>query len=164
MTTEFENYIGEWITDDLSTPVAALGGFAKCPYAKRAYLENKVMFVEEYGNLQETVSTLASAWDNDKTEVAIIKLHDVDEKQISELVDQLNERYMPDDFIFLDDHVNNVEKMHDVIFNNGRYNVLFVQRRSKLAAATRRLEKTGYYNKWTKEYYDEVVSWRLQRS
>jgi hypothetical protein len=71
---------------------------------------------------------------------------------------------MADDFIFLDDHVNNVERMHDVVFNNGRYNVLFLQRRSKLAAATRRLEKTGYYNKWTKEYYDEVVSWRLQQS
>lgn len=160
MTTEFENYIGDWIINDLSNPVAALGGFAKCPYAKKAYLENKVVFVEEYSDIQETVSTLTSDWDNDKTEVAIIRLHDVDEKQISELVDQLNERYMPDDFIFLDDHVNNIEQMNDVVFNNGRYNVLFMQRKKKLAAATRRLEKTGYYNKWTKQYYDEVVSWR----
>ena len=160
MTTEFENYIGDWIINDLSNPIAALGGFAKCPYAKKAYLENKVVFVEEYSDIQETISTLTSVWDNDKTEVAIIRLHDVDEKQISELVDQLNERYMPDDFIFLDDHVNNIEQMNDVVFNNGRYNVLFMQRKKKLAAATRRLEKTGYYNKWTKQYYDEVVSWR----
>lgn len=162
MTTEFESYIGQWIIDDLSSPVAALGGFAKCPYAKKAYLEHRVRFVEEYQDLDQTIAGLTSGWDNSNTEVAVVRLDaSVDENQITELVDSLNERYMPDDFIFLDDHVNNVERMHDVVFNNGRYNVLFVQRRSKLAAATRRLEKTGYYNKWTKEYYDEVVSWRL---
>jgi hypothetical protein len=163
LTTEFERFIGEWIIDDLSSPVAALGGFAKCPYAKKAYLENKVIFVKDYHDLEEAVKSVTSSWDNEKTEVAVIRLDaSVDEERITELVDSFNSAYLSEDFIFLDDHVNNVEKMHDVIFNNGRYNVLFLQRRSKLAAATRRLEKTGYYNKWTKEYYDEVVSWRSQ--
>jgi hypothetical protein len=150
----------DWILNELSSPVVALGGFAKCPYAKKAYIENKVKFIEEYNNLDEAVASAVSAWDNATAEVVVIRLHDIDETTITAVVDSLNSRYMQDDFIFLDDHVNNVEQMHGVIFNNGRYNVLFMQRRSKLAAATRRLEKTGYYNKWTKEYYDEVVSWR----
>ena len=160
MTTEFETYIGNWILNDLSSSVAALGGFVKCPYAKKAYLENKVKLVEEYTSLDEVISSAIVSWDNAQTEVIVIRLHNVDEKMITDIVDALNDRYMPDDFIFLDDHVNNVEQMHGVVFNNGRYNVLFMQRRSKLAAATRRLEKTGYYNNWTKQYYDEVVSWR----
>lgn len=165
MTTEFETYISNWILEDLSSPVAALGGFAKCPYAKKAYTENKVRFVEGYDDLNAAISSAISAWDNDKTEVVVIRLDDsVDENAITSLVDSLNETHASNDYIFLDDHVKNVEKMHDVVFNNGRYNVLFMQRKSKLAAATRRLEKIGYYNKWTKEYYDEVVSWRSQRA
>ena len=164
MTTEFESHMEDWILNDLSSPVVALGGFAKCPYAKKAYVENKVKFLEDYISLDESISSIAASWDNATTEVVVIRLHDVDEIMITEVVELLNDRYMQDDFIFLDDHINNVERMHDVIFNNGRYNVLFMQRRSKLAAATRRLEKIGYYNKWTKEYYDEVVSWRSQRS
>lgn len=160
MTTEFEKFMANWIINDLSEPVAALGGFAKCPYAKKAFVENKVRFLEDYLELEAAISVEASAWNDEKTEVLVIKLNNVDENQITLLVDSLNDRYMQLDFIFLDDHVNNVERMHNVVFNNGRYNVLLMQRKSKLAAATRRLEKTGYYNKWTKEYYDEVVSWR----
>jgi len=162
LTTEFKDYMKDWILNDLSSPVAALNGFAKCPYAKKAYLEDKVKFVTDYLDLREIIATLTEEWKNETTEVAVILLGDsVDEKTITELVDSLNIEYMPKDFIFLDDHVNNVERMHDVVFNNGRYNVLFLQRKSKLDAATRRLEKIGYYNGWTKEYYDEVVSWRL---
>lgn len=162
MTTEFEEYMKDWILNDLSSPVAALNGFAKCPYAKKAYLENKVSFSTNYSDLRENIADITKNWNNDKTEVTVILLDDsIDEIKITELVDSLNAEYMPLDFIFLDDHVNNVERMHDVVFNNGKYNVLFLQRKSKLDQATRRLEKTGYYNNWTKEYYDEVVSWRL---
>jgi hypothetical protein len=67
---------------------------------------------------------------------------------------------MPLDFVFLDDHVENEERMDDIVFNNGKYNVLFLQRKSKLDIAAKKLEKLGYYNNWTKEYYDEVVGWR----
>jgi hypothetical protein len=35
-----------------------------------------------------------------------------------------------------------------------------LQRKSKLDIAAKKLEKLGYYNNWTKEYYDEVVGWR----
>lgn len=158
LITEFETYMREWILNDLSAPVAVLNNFSKCPYAKTAYLENKVKFFE-ISHTNEIHSIVAD-WD-ELLDVAVIKLPDtVTKNSISTLVDSLNDLYMPEDFVFLDDHVDNEERMGDLVFNNGKYNVLFLQSKSKLDIAAKKLEKLGYYNNWTKEYYKEVVGWR----
>lgn len=159
MTTEFETYMSEWILNDLSAPVAMLNNFSKCPYAKTAYLENKVKFYE-ITNTNE-IHTLVANWD-ELLDVGVIRLPDsVTKDNITTLVDSLNDLYMPEDFIFLDDHTDNEERMGDIVFNNGKYNVLFLQRKSKLDIAAKKLEKLGYYNNWTAEYYEEVVGWRV---
>jgi hypothetical protein len=148
----------EWILNDLSAPIAILNNFSKCPYAKTAYLENKVKFYEITDTNE--IHTIVADW-NEPLDVSVIKLPDsVDKDSIVDLVDNLNDLYMSKDFVFLDDHVDNEERMHDVVFNNGKYNVLFLQQKSKLDSAAKKLEKLGYYKNWTKEYYDEVVSWR----
>lgn len=158
MTTEFETYMRDWILNDLSEPVAILNNFSKCPYAKTAYLENKVKFYEIVSTID--IHNVIINWKDD-TDVAVIRLpNDVTGNDIVNLVDELNELYTIDDFVFLDDHTDNEERMHDVVFNNGKYNVLFLQRKSKLDLATKKLEKLGYYENWTKEYYNEVVGWR----
>jgi hypothetical protein len=150
--------MGDWILNDLSTPIALLNNFSKCPYAKTAYMENKVKFYEI--NDTTEIHTLVANWDED-LDVGVIRLPDtVTKDSITTLVDSLNDLYMPADFVFLDDHVDNPERMHDIVFNNGKYNVLFLQRKSKLDLATKKLKKLGYYNNWTKEYYEEVVEWR----
>lgn len=155
---EFKEYMKDWILNDLSSPIAALNNFSKCPYAKTAFLENKVHFfeIDDYPE----IDTIVSSWDNEKMEVAVIKLPPITSNYITTLVDNLNERYIPDDFIFLDDHVDNEERMNEIVFNNGKYNVLFLQRKSKLDLSTKKLEKLGYYKNWTTDYYEEVVGWR----
>ena len=158
MTTEFETYMREWILNDLSAPIAILNNFSKCPYAKTAYLENKVKFYEITDTNE--IHTIVDDW-IELLDVSVIKLPDsVDKDNIVDLVDNLNDLYMSEDFVFLDDHVDNEERMHDIVFNNGKYNVLFLQKKSKLDLATKKLEKLGYYKTWTEEYYNEVVGWR----
>lgn len=155
LITEFESYMKSWIIDDLSNPIAALNNFSKCPYAKTAYLDNKVKF---FDNVE--INYIIESWDDDLIDVAVINLGDISSYEMSLQVELLNRVYMPLDFIFLDDHVENEERMNDIVFNNGKYNVLFLQRKSKLNLAEKKLHKLGYYKNWTKEYYDEVVSWR----
>jgi len=145
----------DWILNDLSNPISALNGFSKCPYAKTAFLENKVKF---YTNVK--IEEIIQSWDSESIEVAVINLGDISSYEITLQTELLNRIYMPLDFIFLDDHVENEERMNDIIFNNGKYNVLFLQKKSKLDLATQKLKKLGYYDNWTKEYYDEVVGWR----
>ncbi len=161
LTTEFETYMADWILNDLSSPIALLNGFSKCPYAKTAFLENKVKFYDGSENLFELIEDIVKDWNNENIEVAVIKLNDnTSPSSMGPTVDLLNNAYIPFDFIFLDDHTENEERMDDVVFNNKKYNVLFLQRKSKLDLATKKLEKLGYYKNWTKEYYEEVVGWR----
>ena len=49
MTTEFEEYIRNWILEDLCKPVALLNNLPKCPYAKKALLDSKVKFYTASG-------------------------------------------------------------------------------------------------------------------
>lgn len=156
MTTEFETYMKDWILNDLSSPVALLNGLSKCPYAKTAFLDNKVKFFNDI-----EIEDIIKEWDDELIEVAVINLGDISSYEISLKTEMLNRVYMPLDFVFLDDHAENEERINDVVFNNGKYNVLFLQKKSKLDLATKKLEKLGYYKNWTKEYYDEVVGWRL---
>jgi hypothetical protein len=71
---------------------------------------------------------------------------------------------MPRDLVFLDDHVAVPEQQLGLSFNNGRYNLLMMQRLSKLDMASRKLKMLGYYQNWTKDYLDQVVSWRSSRA
>lgn len=159
LTMEFNEYMRDWILNDLSSPIAMLNGFSKCPYAKTAFLDNKVKFFND-----AEIEDIIKSWDDNLIEVAVINLGDISSYEISLKTELLNRIYMPLDFIFLDDHVDNEEKMNDIVFNNGKYNVLFLQRKSKLDLATKKLEKLGYYENWSKEYYDEVVTWRSDGS
>lgn len=158
-TMEFNEYMRDWILNDLSSPIAMLNGFSKCPYAKTAFLDNKVKFFND-----AEIEDIIKSWDDNLIEVAVINLGDISSYEILLKTELLNRIYMPLDFIFLDDHVDNEEKMNDIVFNNGKYNVLFLQRKSKLDLATKKLEKLGYYENWSKEYYDEVVTWRSDGS
>lgn len=158
---EFETYMRDWILTDLSSPLEILNNLPKCPYAKTAYLENKVMFFNGSEVLIPVIEKIIKDWDDTKIDVAVIRLSDsISTDDITTTVDMLNSMFLPLDFLFLDDHVNNIEQMKDIVFNNGKYNVLFLQKKSKLNLAEKKLHKLGYYNHWTKEYYDEVVSWR----
>jgi hypothetical protein len=155
LTTEFETYMRDWILNDLSSPVALLNGLSKCPYAKTAFLDNKVKFFND-----TELDDVIKGWNDELIEVAVINLGDISSYEISLKTEMLNRIYMPLDFVFLDDHVENEERIDDIVFNNGKYNVLFLQKKSKLDLATKKLEKLGYYKNWTKEYYEEVVGWR----
>ena len=79
-------------------------------------------------------------------------------------MDAANQEYMPQDLVFLDDHVSVPEQQLGLSFNNGRYNLLMMQRLSKLDLASRKLKMLGYYAGWSKDYLDQVVTWRSSRS
>jgi hypothetical protein len=82
----------------------------------------------------------------------------------SQHVAEINNHYVPLGYACLEDHVGCVETVKDITFNNGRYNLILCQPLTKLNAATIQLEKQGYYKHWDKDYYDQVVSWRLSRT
>lgn len=158
MTTEFEDYIRKWILEDLSKPVGLLNNLPKCPFAKKALLDEKVKFYTAAGDLNYVVKEITKHWNDEKIEVAVIHLNwDVKTKEMEGIVNVYNKLYEPKDFLLLDDHIDVEEKIEDVDFSNGRYNILLLQKKSKIVSARTQLEKLNYYKNWPEEYYNQVV-------
>ena len=156
LTTEFEKYISEWIVNDLDTPVPLLNNMPKCPFAKKALLENKIKFFENKQDTLELIQDIINHWDNN-IEVAIIKIEDnVTSDDLSRIAIEANERHPA--FLILDDHLDVEEKIKDVDFSNNKYNILLCQKRDKIVAARKMLQKNGYYKNWDEHYYNSVVS------
>jgi len=67
---------------------------------------------------------------------------------------------MKKDLVALEDHPLSEEIINGVQMNFGHCILILVQRLSKLTAASNTLKKKGYYDNWTQEDLDEVVTWR----
>ena len=61
-------------------------------------------------------------------------------------------------YIALEDHPDEIELVKDVVLNNGKYAVVFLQNVNKLNTARTALQKQNYYVNWDAEYYADVVN------
>jgi hypothetical protein len=157
-------YLTDWIVKDLSVQHEQLAGLSKCPFARKAYLDGKVGFVLVQADALSEIMAAAEHWDDSREVLVFILSNDLSPDALWSLMDALNQEYMPRDLVFLDDHVAVPEQQLGLSFNNGRYNLLMMQRLSKLDLASRKLKMLGYYKNWTKEYLDQVVTWRSSRT
>ena len=162
MTTEFD-FLKNWINDFLSKPQDLLNGFPPCPYARKALVDNKVLFFKSE-NYVADIEQLFDNWD-DSYEVAVCVVSDsVDKYEFINNVEQINERYISKGFGCLEDHKAIPENFYHLTFNNGQYNIILCQRLDKINDASDKLMSKGYYKNWSKEMYDEVVAWRSKRT
>lgn len=160
MTTDYEQYLSSWILDVLDKPQPWLNNLPSCPYAKQALVKNRVKFTRSSDYVAD-VYKLFENWNYDVDVVVLVCDDDVAADLFSEDVRKINDHFVPQGFACLEDHVNCVESVKDIVFNNGRYNLILCQPLTKLNAATEQLTKQGYYKHWDKNYYDQVVSWRV---
>ena len=134
--------IQNWIIG-LSKPKKELGNFAVCHYAR----------FSDYQIQKRSISDLAPL---EGVEVAIFVLED--SHTLEDLVGrcrELNEIYS--DYIFLDDHKDDLSFINGVQTNNGKYNLIICQDKKKLLIARESLHKTKYYSYWDEEMYNRIV-------
>ena len=145
--------IKDWIFKFLSKPNSAFGGLPPCPYAKQAWLDNRVIVHQIYPwNIEDALNWTLHYFPYDKDVV----LFCMDPKLIS--AEHLsNLATSTEEYIVLDDHPDQPEVVDDVILNQGTYAILFVQRRSELERARQWLANTDYYKNFTEEYKNDVV-------
>ena len=73
----------------------------------------------------------------------------------------MNHTFRRDDIVVLEDHPDYKEKIGSVSMSNGRYCLMFVQKKSKLNQFSNILKQTtDYYKNWTQAELDDVVTWR----
>lgn len=154
-----------WINDFVTKPNPLLNNFPPCPYARKAMLEQKVdIRVIEEGSVSYAIADTLQTWNNDLDVVMLVfdpTYYNAD--MFSSVVEKANTT-IDKDFVLLDDHPGNVEDINSIKMNMGKYAIVFVQKTAKLAEGHEYLKThTDYYDAWSQENLDDVVTWRKDR-
>ena len=136
------NYILRWIKQ-LSKTRPELGNFSICPFASGANF-----------SIQE--QKLHQIVPDPKFEVIIYIVEDnLDAEFLYDAVDDYNSNYP--DYKFIADHGKTKTYIQGVMTGNGKYNLVFVNKRKEIQEARKKLAKTNYYDYWDKDYLKEVL-------
>lgn len=159
-----QDYITNWMVERVEKIYPEFGNMPMCPYARKARLDGKVKLLwisanEDDGNCWIHINNC----DFKKTDVLILI---ADRKrwtwrELYKIRLDMNRIFNPQNITVLEDHPDYKESVAGVTVTNGRYALLFAQRRDKLNRFANILKNTSdYYKKWSSKSYDDVVTWR----
>ena len=154
-----KNDLITWMKEFVEKPNPKLGDWAPCPYAQAARLNNQIEIVEGRNALTDFETI-----DLDAKEVWVFwyPIEQYTGKEFAEIAKELNQTLMKQDVVVLEDHPDLVETVNGVHMNFGKASLLIIQSLSKLNTAADKLRSKGYYDHWSKEEIDEVVTWRYK--
>lgn len=152
-----------WVERFVEQSNPSLNNWSPCPFARRSRLENKLCILEGTEVLDDTTA-LISTWD-DRYDVVIF-VYDKEKYTVDDFavqIEQINKEHaLPKDILILEDHPLDPEIVNSVTMNQGQYILVLCQRFSKVNLASAELKDQGYYDTWSKQYYDRVAGWREQ--
>ena len=158
---EYEEYLRKWADEFLAVPQELLNSLPVCPYAKKALQDNHVKFIRTH-NYVTDIDQALTAWDDTVHALLFVCDDDIDPTEFVDNIAELNKKFLPCDLVLLEDHVKIEEPFHGINFNNGKYNIVIVQRLHIINDASRQLERNVYYVNWSDDMYDDVVRWRFE--
>ena len=148
----------EWMENFVEKSNPLLNNWAPCPYARKARINGNIEILEGISVLQDGEFALPML--ELKDVVVFYYNNDYDKDSFVEDVKILNESLMPMNYVALEDHPDIVENINGVLMNFGHCPLLFLQKLDKLTEASDKLKEQGYYDTWSKENIDNVVTWR----
>ena len=165
--------VRKWSLHYLEVPNVHLGGMPACPFAKKTWAENKVLVeVKEKNKWYKSQLNLhLKQLDLNIHELLIFcdPYFNYSLQQFQDIIDEYNYWYNKKDIFFMGFHPTNPaneEEQEFLVTPNGeypqvesdmRYSMMLAQKFSQLQEASDKLHKAGYYDKWPKGYYQDVV-------
>lgn len=166
MTTESK--FEDWILNFLSQPNPMFNNLPPCPFAKESWLQGKVLIREltKIESLSMSEYFLAELenysyhWPKEKEVVALVCSPDlINYQELADVTKTATEQFLSNrGYVALDDHPDALEKVGDVILNNGDFSIIFLQPYDKLKKAREILKRKDYYKNWSIDYYQDVVN------
>ena len=170
-----------WSKSYLEVPNAHLNRLPACPYAKKAWLDKKVDIQLRnpdkgyISNLHRSIKDL----DFNKKEILIfcdLFYKEYSLNRFQKIIDKFNDKYNIEDVYFMGFHPYNppnIEEQEFLLNPTGdmsnlpdskvEFSMMLIQKFSQLQEASDRLRRMGYYDKWPRDYYQEVVESRHEQ-
>jgi hypothetical protein len=148
-----------WVTDFVEKPNPLLNGWAPCPYARRARVDNKFDIRPGAINpisdcafqLMDTLDVIAYVYDSKRFSA----------EEFNEMVDCLNAWHLlPRGMFALADHPADIETVNGVVMNQGTYAICFLQDLNKLNSHASMLAEKGFYQGWPEDYLSVLFAGR----
>lgn len=148
--------IESWIVNFVEVPHPNLGGWAPCPYARKARLDRdfEVLIGNDLGGDLQLLGK------NGITKSVVIVVYDAGQytgTQFESVVQDLNSQYLVRrDLLALSDHPGHPEVVNGVCMNQGKYAMALVQKLSDLDDKAKLVAKKGFYHNWPEGYLQDL--------
>tara|TARA_R110000744_G_scaffold24137_1_gene60730 strand:+ start:110 stop:691 length:582 start_codon:yes stop_codon:yes gene_type:complete len=178
-TREIKEDVRLWSKHYLEVSNKHLGGFPACPFAKKAWLDNKVQVEIKIKNYhyKKELNELIYKLDFNEKEILIFcdPYYSYTPNKLHEITEYYNNIYNNLDMYFMSFHPHNPATSQDQAFlvepegkipeveSDLKYSMMLVQKFSQLEEASDKLKRLGYYKKWPDEYYKDVVETRRNK-
>lgn len=170
MGIEIESDLRSWSREVLEVPNSHLGNLPPCPYAKQAWVDNKVQVIET-ANIYADALKLCTSFSTIGKELVVLASYNLPELALfNDYVAQLNKtfptlhcmEFHPDygaedaelDFLADNDWVSGVD---------APYCMLFIQDLELVVRASDKLQRLGYYSAYPEAEYEQLVVKRKRR-
>tara|TARA_R110000796_G_scaffold212008_1_gene328177 strand:+ start:878 stop:1381 length:504 start_codon:yes stop_codon:yes gene_type:complete len=142
-----------WSENFVEVPHPALGGWAPCPFARKARLTgtvNILVGVNPYFDLKNCCRQGMGKYE------VIIYAYDPEEfpyARFHQALEDANQEFLvAKDLLVLEDHPAEAELVNGVCMNQGKYALSLVQSLSKLDDSAEQMANKGFYHTWPEEY------------
>lgn len=152
--------IERWIETFVEVPHPALGGWAPCPYARKARLDRDFevrIGVNPYFDLKCIAQTGIAR------SVVIFAYESTayTAEQFSVQLESANTEFLlPRDLLVLEDHPDSPEVVNGVSMNQGTYALALVQALTDLDAKAALIARKGFYDTWPEDYLHALFNHR----
>jgi hypothetical protein len=158
--TTVQHDIEHWIETFVEVPHPALGGWAPCPYARRARLDRDFEVRLGRNPFEDLIAVSYGLL----TKSVLIFVYDPAQHPYEEFHKQIefaNKNHLvPKDLIALEDHPRDPEVVNGVSMNQGTYALALVQSLSDLDAKAQLMAAKGFYKTWPEDYLKQLFHHR----
>lgn len=152
--------IERWIANFVEVPHPALGGWAPCPYARRARLDRDFevrVGVNPYFDLR----VLAHTGITRSVVIFVYESTAYNSEQFHAMIESANTEFLlGKNLLALEDHPDSPEIVNGVCMNQGTYALVLVQNLTDLDQKARLVARKGFYDTWPESYLTELFNHR----
>jgi hypothetical protein len=158
---DVKNNIEQWIVDFVEVPHPNLGGWAPCPYARKARLDQDFDVRLGLSPIHDLTQISRKGLGGKSVIIFAYDPNDISHDELSHAVDVCNQQFLvPKNLLALEDHPDDPEVVNGVIMNNGTYALALIQSLSDLNEKAELVARRGFYDTWPEEYLKPLFNHR----
>jgi hypothetical protein len=153
--------IERWIETFVEVPHPALGGWAPCPYARKARLDRDFEVRLGLAPIHDLIKIAKHGLGGKSVVIIVYDAKKHSYKDFSSALDIANKEFLlPSNLLALEDHPDDPEIVNGLCMNQGTYALALVQSLSDLNEKAQLVSQKGFYDTWPEEYLSALFKHR----